>query len=228
MQRMIVVFLGGPGAGKGTQAQALMHYLPVPRISTGDLLRNEVKRDTELGRKIGKQLSSGFLVHDELVNKVLGNRINSPDCHYGFMLDGYPRTLEQAVALQSQLRTEDKIVVIEINVDTEMMIQRMMSRLTCTSCGRVYNAASVPPQIAGTCDACRAPLARRADDQETVIRNRFRTFYAETLPVRDYFWQFGVYNHVDGMRSPEEVALDILTILDIEGFPLNAPVTRRT
>src|SRR5262245_34792522 len=116
MQRTIIVFLGGPGAGKGTQAQALMHYLPVPQISTGDLLRNEVQRDTELGRQIARQLSSGLLVHDELVNHVLGNRIKQSDCHDGFMLDGYPRTLEQAVALQSQLRTRDKIVVVEIDV----------------------------------------------------------------------------------------------------------------
>lgn len=205
-----------------------MHYLPIPQISTGDLLRIEVNRDTELGHEIGKQLSSGFLVHDELVNQVLGNRIKLPDCRDGFMLDGYPRTLDQAIALQSQLRTKDKIVVIEIGVDLEMMIQRMISRLTCTGCGRVYNVTSLPPQVADICDACAAPLARRSDDQEIIIRNRFHAFNAQTLPVRGYFNQLGVYNHVDGMRPPEEVTLDILTVLDIEGIPLNSPVARRT
>jgi len=228
MPRTIIVFLGGPGAGKGTQAQALMRYLLIPQISTGDLLRAEAKHQSDLGREIGRQLSSGNLVTDDIVNKVLGRRVRQGDCEQGFMLDGYPRTLNQAVALQSQLRPKDKIVVIEIDVDPERMIGRMTSRLICSGCGYVYNSASQRPIIEGTCDVCSGTLARRADDQEGIIRERFRGFASQTLPLRGYFKQLGVYNQADGMRPPEEVTLDILTVLDIEGIPLNSPVARRT
>jgi len=228
MPRTIIVFLGGPGAGKGTQAQALMRYLPIPQISTGDLLRADAKLDTELGREIARQLSTGNLVSDQIVNRVLGQRVRANDCSDGFMLDGYPRTLNQAVALQSQLRPKDKIVVIEIDVDPERMIARMVSRLICSNCSAVYNSTSLKPKVEGTCDTCRNPLSRRADDQETIILERFRAFAAQTLPLRGYFKQLGIYNQVDGMRPPEEVTLDILTVLDIEGIPLKSPVARRT
>jgi adenylate kinase len=228
MPRTIIVFLGGPGAGKGTQAQALMKYLPIPQISTGDLLRADAKHDTELGREIARQLSTGNLVSDEIVNRVLGQRVRRSDCAKGFMLDGYPRTLNQAVALQSQLRPKDKIVVIEIDVDPERMIGRMVSRLICSKCDSVYNSTSLKPKVEGICDVCGGALSRRADDQEGIIRERFRAFAAQTLPLRGYFKQLGIYSQVDGMRPPEEVTLDILTVLDIEGIPLKSPVARRT
>lgn len=228
MPRTIIVFLGGPGAGKGTQAQALMRYLPIPQISTGDLLRAEAKLDTELGREIERQLSSGNLVCDDIVNQLLGTRVRITDCEQGFMLDGYPRTLNQAVALQSQLRPKDKFVVIEIDVDPERMIGRMTSRLICSNCGYVYNSTSMKPQAEGICDKCGGVLLRRSDDQERIIRDRFRAFAAQTLPLRGYFKQLGVYSQVDGMRPPQEVTLDILTVLDIEGIPLDSPVARRT
>lgn len=226
MSRTILVFLGGPGAGKGTQAQALMRYLPIPQISTGDLLRAEVRSDSAMGHEIERQLSSGSLVGDEIVNQVLGVRVRMPDCGSGFMLDGYPRTLNQAVALQSQLRPKDKIVVIEIEVDPEMMLERMTSRLTCSGCGYVYNMNMMQPRVEGLCDTCGSTLIRRSDDQEQIIRERFRAFNAQTLPLRDYFKQLGVYSRVDGMRPHEEVTLDILTVLDIEGILLDSPVAR--
>jgi adenylate kinase len=228
MPRTIIVFLGGPGAGKGTQAQALMRYLPIPQISTGDLLRAEAKLQTEFGQEIGRQLCTGNLVSDDIVNQVLGRRVRADDAQQGFMLDGYPRTLNQAVALQSQLRPKDKFVVIEIDVDPERMIGRMTSRLICSGCGYVYNSASLKSKTEGICDSCGSALGRRSDDQETIIRERFRSFASQTLPLRGYFKQLGVYSQVDGMRPPEEVTLDILTVLDIEGIPLNSPVARRT
>jgi adenylate kinase len=228
MSRTIIVFLGGPGAGKGTQAQALIRYLPIPQISTGDLLRAEARLGTALGRDIERQLNSGNLVGDDIVNQVLGRRARMRDCDDGFMLDGYPRTLNQAVALQSQLRPKDKFVVIEINVDPERMITRMISRLVCSKCGSVYNSSSLKPRVEDVCDTCGGALVRRADDHVAIIRERFRAFAVQTLPLRGYFRQLGVYNQVDGMRPPEEVTLDILTVLDIEGIPLNSPVARRT
>jgi adenylate kinase len=228
MPRTIIVFLGGPGAGKGTQAQALMRYLPIPQISTGDLLRADAKLDTDLGREIARQLSTGNLVSDQIVNQVLGQRVRHHDCAEGFMLDGYPRTLNQAVALQSQLRPKDKIVVIEIDVHPERMIARMISRLVCSKCGALYNSTSLKPKVEGICDVCGNALSRRADDQEGIIRERFRAFTLQTLPLRGYFKQLGIYSHVDGMRPPEEVTLDILTVLDVEGIPLKSPVARRS
>ena len=205
-----------------------MHYLPIPQISTGDLLRAEAKLDTDLGREIARQLSTGNLVTDQIVNQVLAERVREDDCATGFMLDGYPRTLNQAVALQSQLRPKDKIVVIEIDVDPNRMISRMVSRLICSHCGAVYNSASLKPNVEGICDRCGNPLSRRGDDQEGIIRERFRAFAAQTLPLRGYFKQLGIYTQVDGMRPPEEVTLDILTVLDLEGIPLKSPVARRT
>jgi len=205
-----------------------MGYLPIPQISTGDLLRADAKLDTDLGREIARQLSTGNLVGDQIVNQVLGQRVRRGDCTKGFMLDGYPRTLNQAVALQSQLRPKDKIVVIEIDVDPERMIARMISRLVCSKCGAVYNTASAKPKVEGICDVCGNALSRRADDQEGIIRERFRAFAIQTLPLRGYFKQLGIYSQVDGMRPAEEVTLDILTVLDVEGIPLKSPVARRT
>ena len=205
-----------------------MRYLPVPQISTGDLLRAEARRETDLGQEISKDLSTGILVGDEIVNHVLGVRARKDDCNNGFMLDGYPRTVSQAVALQSQLRPRDKFVVIEIEVDPEMMIRRMTSRLICPDCGYVYNTTNLKSRYEGICDVCNGQLKRRSDDQESIIRERFRAFATQTLPLRDYFKRLGVYSSVNGMRPPEEVSLDILTVLDVEGIPLNSPVARRT
>ena len=133
--RIVIVLLGGPGAGKGTQAQALMRYLEIPQISTGDLLRSEIRAKSEIGREAEKQIAEGKLVSDEIVNKVLGNRVRQSDCRYGWILDGYPRTLP-AVALQSLLRPRDKFVVIEIDVEPDLVIERMTSRLTCLDAAR--------------------------------------------------------------------------------------------
>jgi len=215
--RIVLVLLGGPGAGKGTQAQALMRWLEIPQISTGDLLRAEIKQKTAIGCEAEKQISAGKLVSDDLVNQVLGNRVRKPDCAYGWILDGYPRTLFQAVALQSVLRPRDKFVVIEIDVEPDLVVERMMARLTCSGCGTVYNAASVQPQSEGTCDRCGGSLVRRADDREDIIRERFRAYQDQTLPLRSYFMRLGVHRNVYGMRPAAEVTTDILSVLDLEG-----------
>src|SRR5262245_27228999 len=159
--RIVLVLLGGPGAGKGTQSEALMRYLEIPQISTGDLLRAEIKNKTEIGLEAEKQIASGHLVSDEIVSRVLANRARGADCTYGWILDGYPRTLAQAVALQSLLRPRDKFVVIEIDVEPELVIERMTSRVTCSGCGSVYNTTSVRPRNDGICDSCGSELTRR-------------------------------------------------------------------
>ncbi len=215
--RIVLVLLGGPGAGKGTQAQQLVRYLEIPQISTGDLLRAEIKQKTEVGLEAEKQICQGKLVSDVLVNHVLGNRVKQSDCAYGWILDGYPRTLSQAVALQSLLRPRDKFVVIEIDVEPELVIERMTARLTCSGCGSVYNTATVRPLKDGICDKCGCSLARRSDDREEVIRERFNAFREQTLPLRSYFLRLGVHRNVYGMRPSEEVTADILSVLDLEG-----------
>jgi len=220
--RTVLVLLGGPGAGKGTQAQALMRHLEIPQISTGDLLRAEIKQKSPLGIEVEKQISAGRLVSDNLVNQVLGTRVRQPDCQYGWILDGYPRTLSQAVALQSVLRPRDKFVVIEIDVEPELVIERMTSRLTCSGCGCVYNTATLRPVADGICDQCGGQLCRRADDREEVIRERFNAYREQTLPLRSYFMRLGVHRNVYGMRPAEEVTLDILSLLDLEGVGVEA------
>ena len=215
--RIVLVLLGGPGAGKGTQAKALMRYLEIPQISTGDLLRSEMKQQTPIGMEAEKQMAAGKLVSDEVVNQVLGNRVKQPDCEYGWILDGYPRTLTQAIALQGVLRPRDKFVVIEIDVEPELVIERMTSRLSCATCGAVYNTASVRPHKDGICDNCSSELSRRADDREEVIRERFRAYRDQTLPLRSYFMRLGIHRNVYGMRPAEEVTLDILSVLGLEG-----------
>jgi adenylate kinase len=215
--RIVLVLLGGPGAGKGTQAQALMQHLEIPQISTGDLLRAEIKQRTSTGLEAEKQISAGKLVSDEIVNTVLGARVRKADCRHGWILDGYPRTLSQAVALQSVLRPRDKFVVIEIDVEPELVIERMTSRLTCSSCGCVYNTGSLKPNKDGVCDKCNGALSQRADDREEVIRERFKAYREQTLPLRNYFMRLAVHRNVYGMRPAEEVTMDVLSLLDLEG-----------
>jgi adenylate kinase len=199
-----------------------MRYLEIPQISTGDLLRAEIKGQSDVGREAEKQISAGTLVSDEIVNKILGNRVRQADCGYGWILDGYPRTLSQAVALQGLLRPRDKFVVIEIDVEPELVIERMTSRLSCPACGAVYNTASVRPRKEGICDRCGSDLTRRTDDREEVIRERFRAFREQTIPLRSYFMRLGVHRNVYGMRPAEEVTLDILSVLDLEGVGVEA------
>jgi adenylate kinase len=222
--RIVLVLLGGPGAGKGTQAQALMRHLEIPQISTGDLLRAEIKQRSAIGLEAEKQISAGKLVTDAVVNQVLGARVRKTDCRYGWILDGYPRTLSQAVALQSVLRPKDKFVVIEIDVEPELVIERMTSRLTCSGCGCVYNTSSLRPNTEGVCDQCGAALTRRADDREEVIRERFHAYREQTLPLRSYFTRLGMHRNVYGMRPAEEVTMDVLSLLDLEGVATESNV----
>ena len=223
--RIVIVLLGGPGAGKGTQAQSLMRYLGIPQISTGDLLRAEIVRQSEIGRKVEKQTAEGKLVSDELVNKVLANRVRQQDCKCGWILDGYPRTLRQAIVLQSLLHARDKFVVIEIDVEPDLLIERLTSRRTCSGCGTVFGTLSLRPRKEGSCDRCGALLSRRTDDCEEVIRKRFQTYCEQILLLRSYFTRLGVYRNVCGMRPAEEVLQDNLAVLDLEGVEVE-PRTR--
>jgi adenylate kinase len=214
MGRKIVILLGHPGAGKGTQARAIVDQLDIPQISTGDMLREAVARNTSFGREAKEKMDAGDLVSDEIVNGIVAERIQREDCKNGFILDGYPRTVHQAEAFNSQITNGDRIFVIEINAEAAGLTNRLVGRLMCSGCGEIYNVQSRIPQRPGICDDCGGKLVRRSDDREDLIRERFRTYQKETYPLVKFYQDLGVYYQVDGMRPIEDVTGDILSIID--------------
>jgi len=181
---MKLIMIGAPGAGKGTQTSRLKSKFNIPVISTGDIFRNEIKERTALGQKIKKYLDSGELVPDKIVIEVIKERISKPDCKNGFILDGFPRTLEQARAL-------DKIVQIDacinLSVPQEIIVKRLSARRTCRNCGEIYNLLVLKPKQEGICDKCGGPLIQRDDDIESVIEERFRVYQKQTEPLLNYY-----------------------------------------
>lgn len=214
MGRKIVILLGHPGAGKGTQARAIMHRLDIPQISTGDMLREAIARNTSYGRKAKARMDTGELVSDSIVNAIVAERITRGDCQKGFILDGYPRTVQQADTFRNELVNGDEIFVIEIGANSNGLTNRLTGRWICPGCGEIYNTYSRAPKREGVCDVCGWSLFHRSDDREDLVRERFRTYKEETYPLVQYYRQLGVYHQVDGMRPVEEVTKEILSILD--------------
>lgn len=223
MGRKIVILLGNPGAGKGTQARAIMRQLDIPQISTGDMLREAVARQTPLGLQAKQKLGAGELVSDDIVNGIVAERIVQEDCRNGFILDGYPRTVQQAETFSGTMMAEDQLFVIEIAVDSAYLADRLVGRLMCSRCGDIYNIYSRPPQRQGACDRCGGKLIHRSDDQEHLIRERFRTYRDETYPLVDYYQKLGVYRQVDGSRPIDDVTREILALVDHEEPVTPAP-----
>ena len=215
MARNVVILLGPPGAGKGTQAKAVTEQLGLPQISTGDMLRDAVRRKTPLGVEAKNVLEAGELVNDELVNGIVVERIAAPDCADGFILDGYPRNLNQAEMFGARLETGDNLLVIELGVDTEFLVRRLTARRTCDQCGAIYNVDSRPPRQEGVCDICGGSLVQRPDDTENVIRDRMRTYRAETEPLVEYYRSLGVYHQIDGMGTIDQVSIDLVSTIGL-------------
>ena len=215
MSRNVVILLGPPGAGKGTQAKAVTEQLGLPQISTGDMLRDAVRRKTPLGVEAKNVLEAGELVNDELVNDIVIERITAPDCAGGFILDGYPRNVSQAEIFGARLESDDNLLVIELVVDTEFVVKRLTARRTCGQCGAIYNVESRPPRQEGVCDVCGSSLMQRTDDTEDVIRDRMRTYRAETEPLVEYYRSRGVYHQIDGMAAIDQVSIDLVSIIEI-------------
>jgi adenylate kinase len=213
MTRNIVILLGHPGAGKGTQARAIMHQLNIPQISTGDMLRDAIARNTAYGREAKEKMDAGELVKDNIVNGIVAERIQQEDCNSGFILDGYPRTVQQAEAFRAHMSNGDRLSVIEIGADSADLTDRLMGRLMCPGCGEIYNTYSRAPRVEGLCDACGRQLIQRSDDREDLIRERFRTYQEETYPLVDFYQKLGAYYQVNGMRPIEEVTQEILSII---------------
>jgi adenylate kinase len=218
-----VILLGAPGAGKGTQAKRIERRYNIPQISTGDILRQNVKAGTPLGQAAKAVMERGQLVPDELVCPMVAERVRNRDCERGFILDGFPRTAAQAGWLDAFLEHEffDKSqgcnrlpIVIRLEVDYNELLRRLTGRRSCPTCGRIYNVHLQPPKVDECCDIDGTPLVIRDDDREEVIRERLRAFDSQTRPVAEYYLSKGRLKTVDGDQPPDEVTGQIFGIID--------------
>ena len=202
-----VIMFGSPGSGKGTQSKYLVEWLGIPQISTGDMLRDHIRRGTEIGQSIRALMRSGTLVPDELVNRLVEERIAQPDCKRGFILDGYPRTTAQAKEMMRMLAgVGAEEVVIHLVVDYNIIIARMNGRRVCPKCGTLYNSVSRPPRTEGICDLDGERLVIREDDSEPVVRERLAQYEAQTRPLIEYFRNSGArLFEVDASKDRPEV-----------------------
>ncbi len=204
---MRVVLLGPPGAGKGTQAAKLINKYNIPHISTGDIFRKNLKEKTKLGLKAKEYMDKGLLVPDELVVDIVKDRLTEEDCTEGFLLDGFPRTVEQAEALKAEM-SKLKISldgVINIEIKDEILIDRLTNRLVCKKCGATYNAKSNKPKKDNACDVCDGELYIRDDDKEETVRNRLEIYKKQTEPLIEYYEEKGLLATVDGALDTEIV-----------------------
>ena len=212
---MNLVLLGPPGAGKGTQAKKLFDEFGVPQTSTGDILRDAVRRGTELGKKAAPLMSAGKLVPDEVMVGIVLDRLQQPDLSRGFVLDGFPRTIPQAEALDSALQQEGKKLdaVISIQVPEETVVERISGRRTCPRDGSVYNIYQNPPERSGICDKCQGELVQRDDDKPEKVRERLAVYRAQTLPLEAYYANQGLLRPINGVGPPEGIYGEIKTAL---------------
>ena len=204
---MRIILLGAPGAGKGTQADSIKSKYPIAHISTGDILRANVKAGTELGKNAKVYMDAGKLVPDEVIVGLMEKRLTEADCKEGFMLDGFPRTIAQAEALDKMLAKHaiklDAVVSLEIDDDT--VVSRLTSRRVCKRCGEIYNTVFKPAVKEGVCDKCGGEVIQRDDDKESVIRNRLSVFHTQTAPLIDYYTRKGLLITVDATGGRDAV-----------------------
>lgn len=201
---MNLIFLGPPGAGKGTQAKKIYAELKLPQISTGDILRAAIAKGTELGKKAGPLMKEGKLVPDELVVGIVQERIQEPDCAQGFLLDGFPRTIPQAEALEQMLSGMGKRIdaVVSLEVPDEVLVERLTGRRTCPQDNSVYHVTDNPPERPGFCDKCQGGLVQRPDDRPEAIRTRLQAYVSQTEPLKAYYRGKGLLRPVNGVGTP--------------------------
>ena len=204
---IVVILLGAPGAGKGTQAARLAVDLGMPHVSTGDLFRENLSQGTSLGDRARGFMDAGELVPDELVLEMLFDRVARPDCSAGYLLDGFPRTLAQAEALESRLGQSagDGPLIIDIQVPDEAIERRIVQRRTCADKGHIFNLEFSPPKQEGVCDQCGSKLIQRKDDTSEVVRTRLEEYHQKTAPLVGFYGERGAICVVDGQDSPDEV-----------------------
>lgn len=212
---MKIIMLGAPGAGKGTQAKKIAEKYSVPHISTGDIFRANIKAGTELGTKAKTYMDKGLLVPDELVVELVVDRIQNEDCKNGFVLDGFPRTIPQAEALDAALKEigETMDYAIDVDVPDDNIINRMSGRRACLDCGATYHIVTIPTKVEGICDKCGSKVVLRDDDQPETVKKRLEVYHAQTQPLIDYYNGQGILRTVDGTQMMDAVFSAIVEIL---------------
>ena len=213
---MKLVILGPPGAGKGTQAEYIVERYNIPHISTGDIFRENIKNNTELGKKAKSYMDKGLLVPDDLVIALVEDRLNKEDAKEGFLLDGFPRTVAQAVSLDSILdKNDEKLTkVINISVDPEILIERAVGRRVCKTCGMTYHVKFNPPKEEGICDKDGTKLIQRDDDTEETVKTRISVYFDQTAPLIDYYRAQNLLIDIDGAKEIDKVFDDIVIGLE--------------
>ncbi|MBE5921917.1 MAG: adenylate kinase [Lachnospiraceae bacterium] len=212
---MKIIMLGAPGAGKGTQAKMIADKYSIPHISTGDIFRANIKEGTELGQKAKTYMDKGLLVPDELVVDLVVDRVQKDDCAKGYVLDGFPRTIPQAEALDAALaKLNDKVdYAINVEVPDENIIKRMSGRRACVACGATYHIVHIPTKVEGICDRCGAELILRDDDKPETVKKRLDVYHDQTQPLIDYYTNSGILKEVDGTVDMKDVFAAIIDIL---------------
>ena len=219
MTKKELIFLGPPACGKGTQTERLAKELKFPHVDTGSLLRAEIKGETEAGKEAKKFIDKGQLVPADLVAKIIKNRLSQEDCKDGYVLDGYPRSLEQADRLDiinQEINGTEKVDfrAIYFDIDTNVLVERIVNRRSCPVCGEIYNLEFKPPKVAGRCDNDGAELTQRKDDTREVAQARFDTYFHETAPLIDYYKNKGVLKTIDANGTIDEVWERLLKVIN--------------
>jgi adenylate kinase len=215
-----LVLLGPPGAGKGTQAVHIARAFDIPKVATGDIFRHNVTNETPLGNEAKAYMDRGDLVPDDVVIRMVRDRLGQQDAANGFLLDGFPRTVPQAMALEDILADAGTPldVVLRFKVDEEEVVRRIVNRRTCPSCGAVYHLEYAPPKVEGTCDQCGGPLQQRQDDTEVLVRHRMEEYRAKTEKLEVFYWERGLLRDVEALGPVEEVTARTLDVLsDLQG-----------
>lgn len=211
-----VILLGPPGAGKGSQASKIKEKSPIEHISTGDMLRDNVKRGTELGQQAKAFMEAGKLVTDDIIIGMMRSKLASDECRNGFLLDGFPRTVAQAESLDVILKelglTLDAVLLLDIR--DEVVISRLASRRVCSSCGAIYNALSHPPKVQNTCDLCGGVVVQRDDDKEDVIQNRLSVYHTQTAPLIDYYKASGLLHAINAEGTTDACSIYLENMLE--------------
>ncbi|MGX0401246.1 adenylate kinase [Staphylococcus pasteuri] len=213
---MNIILMGLPGAGKGTQASEIVKKFPIPHISTGDMFRKAIKDETDLGKEAKSYMDRGELVPDEVTVGIVKERISEDDAKKGFLLDGFPRTIDQAEALNSIIAELDRSIdaVINIEVPEEELMNRLTGRRICEKCGTTYHLVFNPPKVEGICDLDGGKLYQREDDNPETVSNRLKVNVKQSKPILEYYDNKGVLNNIDGSKDIEEVTTDVIDILD--------------